>query len=291
MITRDGRDRRLLSPNRWPAIAAVVAVVSVVLVAAPPPAAADHYRRDVKVEPADIWYTTTLWAKGSGGDTGRNGFWYQTVGSSGSRGAYAVWPMGSLRGDYKLRVFVPRDGARPAPTARAVYRVQELRNGTWVTVQSVWVEQSYQRGWRVSNNAVTLNGSVRVVARVNDASTGARSTAVLAVDAAELEWQMPHPVDRDIEADYCQRKYEDSKPDFGRVALASAARLPRVAPPRVPKVFPTPTNWQKCDRLRDGETIWIEGMLLVFPWRPGSGLTDDHDSQGRAVPGRSVFRW
>ena len=284
MTTRDDNGLRLLGFSRWWAIAVGVAVVALVLVAAPATAAADHDRRDVKVEPADIWYTTTLWANGSGGGTGRNGFWYQTVGSSGSRGAFAVWPMDNLRGDYKLRVFVPQDGAVPAPTARAIYRVEEFRGGEWKAVKRVWVEQSYQRGWRISRDSFTLNGPVRVVTRVNDASTGARSTAVLAVDTVELEWQMPHPVDRAIEADFCQRKYEDSKPDPSQIAATPARVFPKV-PPLI-NVVPGETKWEKCQRLRDGETIWIP-----LPWRPGSGLTDDHDSRGRAVPGRSITRW
>ena len=287
-----GRTRGDVCSRRWRAAAVVVAVVALVLAAAPAPAAADHTRRDVKVESAALYYTTKKWTKGSGGDTGRNGFWRQTVGSSGSSGAYAKWPMGDLRGDYKLKVFVPRDGASPAPKARAIYRVEEYRDGKWVTVKRIWVDQSSQRGWRRSVSAFTLNGPVRVVARVNDASTEGRSTAVLAVHTAKLEWQMPHPVDRDIEADYCASRFEDKKPAPGQVASAvSAAAAVRPMLPRIPNVFPGQTNWQKCQRLRDGETIWIKLTLVSVPWRPGSGLTDDHDSQGRAVPGRSWTRW
>ena len=278
---------------RWRAAVGAVTGAALVLALAPSSASADHARRDVRIEPATRYSSTQRWAKGSGGDTGGNGFWYQTVRSAGTPDAYAVWSMGNLRGDYELEVFVPRSGANPAPTAEAIYRVEEHRGNKWVTVVRVWVDQSSQRGWRRTLVSFTLDGPVRVVADVDDATTGRRSTAVLAVDTAKLKWVMPHPVDRDIEADHCVSLFEDEKPDPGQVASALIRpRLPRGPRGGVPNVLPgQETNWQKCQRLRDGETIWVEPTLFSVPWLPGTGLTDQHDSHGRAVPGRSITRW
>lgn len=178
--------------RRFASVIVLFAVISSVLAAGigvtnPSPAYADHTRHSVKKEPASRYGygQSHSWTKGTGGGTGSNGFYYAQSRTWTERQNYAIWWMGDLRGQYKLRVYVPRDGAKPSATASVKYRIQErTSSGNWRTVKSYRLNQSTSRGWRKFTTPVTLNGRIRILVRDYEARGGR-----IAIDSIELEWQ------------------------------------------------------------------------------------------------------
>ena len=98
-----------------------------------------------------------VWSKGSGGDTGSNGFYYST--SCNPRAEFFLdVKSDSSTADYTLSFYVPKSGSSPAATATAEVFVWQYTNGKWGTVngstskyefKSVEIDQRTGKGWRV----------------------------------------------------------------------------------------------------------------------------------------------
>ena len=173
-------------------------------VSSPPEAQADHLVGSVKKE-----FTTrrgydgrsSSWRKGSGGGTGPNGFYYASARSNrADRRTYAIWYMGSIRGEYKLLVYVPKAGASPEATASVRYRVQvKSSSGSWRTVQRYRLNQSTSKNWRIFNTPVTLNGEVRILVRDYEAHSG-----TIGIDSIELKRHAYHSDDIETAISACE---------------------------------------------------------------------------------------
>ena len=263
----------------------ILTIAAAQILATPMAAGAHHDRGDVRVEPARLYkYNDThSWLRGKGGGTGSNGFNYVNAASDhSSRRHYAIWWMGNIRGEYRLRVFVPRTGAQPAATARVRYRVQELRDHGWTTVRSFVLTQSTSRGWRRFRTPIALNGPVRVLVRDYEAAGG-----TIAVDTVELQHYRYHSEDVETAVRACRESignlYDAGRwassglaslnPVTGAIAWASEGLLRDVIADNRDSLV------GDCGRqLRYDKAIW----LGPFPIRIGFFLSNGHKSNGGA---------
>ena len=254
--------REVIFPKR--ATAAIVAVVVLIAVFVPAtPVAADHAGRgidEIKVEPARRYNNRGSWDwyRGSGGGTGSDGFYYTwSWDNSSNTDTYAIWNVvtwpKALRGQYKLKVFVPRNGARPEATATRVrYRVQEKQSGgSWRTIKTYALNQQTSKGMRVFRNPVTVNGEVRILVRDNE-SEGGR----IAIDSITFVRHSHHREDIEIAIAACKQDVNI------RLWLA------RESYARECQYKYTRHKWAWIPRPRGIDRF----------------LSDLHDSKGRAVP-------
>ena len=293
MESSEGNTARMLRTRThrrtFASVIVLLAVISSVLavgigVTNPAPAYADHTRHSVKKEPASryAYGQSHSWKKGTGGRTGSNGFYYAQSRTRADRQNYAIWWMGDLRGQYKLRVHVPRTGANPSATASVKYRIQEKTpSGNWRTVKSYRLNQATKKGWRRFTTPVTLNGRIRILVRDYEASGGR-----IAIDSTELQHYLYHPDDIERAVSACQKSITNLY-RTGRWASSGVASLNPITGAiawAIEGLFSDliedneSSLRYECTFFRRGGTVW----LGPIPLKAGSFLSPDHTSDGRA---------
>ena len=140
------------------------------------------------------------WSRGSGGGTpSALGFAY----TRSDEGEKARWYFGDVQGEFRLRVHVPSDGAKPLPTAKVIYTIWEKRvdEAHYHRVRTYRLDQATRRGWRSFRTTAALDGKAMIRVERQDGGSGVMAAAGVRLERVGLLAELQPVAERACQRD------------------------------------------------------------------------------------------